>query len=352
NYATRIKVKVEEKVVLFLGFISTRREFIDIRQLYTFNLTFTKMISIDEFESFAQTRLPKYVYEYYRNGADEENTLKENREAFKRLYLRPRMLRNVSQCDLGTTVQGQAINFPIGIAPTAMQCMAHADGEKATARAAAKLGTVMILSTLATTSLEEIARTEPENSTHWFQLYIYKDRKITEEILLRAEKSGFKAVVITVDAPFANFDNNYKGSSSELAKSKSGSGINKYVTTMFDPTISWSDVTWVKNKTSLPVIVKGVLTAEDAVLAQNHGANGIIVSNHGGRQLDGVPASIEVLPEIVKAVGNKCEIYMDGGVRTGTDVLKALALGARAVFVGRPVIWGLACKVIKYRNYN
>ncbi|KAH8418686.1 hypothetical protein KR222_010619 [Zaprionus bogoriensis] len=277
----------------------------------------------------------------------------------KKLRLRPRCLRDVSQLDTSCEVLAQHLEWPLGIAPVAMQKMAHADGEIATARAAGLVGSVFILSTLSTTSIEDLAAHAPD-TCKWFQLYIHKDRGLTEQLVHRAEQSGFKALVLTIDAPvfgqrradvrnrfslpdhlrLANLDDERaKGVVSALG----GSGLNEYVISQFDPSNTWQDVKWLRGKTRLPIVVKGVLTSEDAELAREYGCEGIIVSNHGGRQLDTTPASIEALPEVVNAVGNDLSVMIDGGIMQGSDMFKALALGAKMVFIGRPAIWGLAC---------
>lgn len=231
----------------------------------------------------------------------------------------------------------------------------------ATARASRNLSSLMICSTIATTSLEDIAGAAP-GGHRWFQLYVYKDREETIKLIRRAETAGYKALVLTVDTPvvgkrrddlrngyslpshlrMANFPAEDEKATGMKSTKSGSSGFSEYAKKMFDPSLTWADVTWMTQVTSLPVVVKGVLTKEDALLAYRSGASGILVSNHGARQLDSCPATIEALPEIANAVGDKCEVYMDGGVRTGADVFKALALGARAVFVGRPILWGLA----------
>ncbi|CAL1684387.1 unnamed protein product [Lasius platythorax] len=224
--------------------------------------------------------------------------------------------------------------------------------------AAQAAGTIFILSTISTSSIEEVAEAAPDG-IKWFQLYIYIDRNVTLNLIRRAERAGFKALVLTIDAPFfgdrrADVRNkfalpshlrfaNFEGDLSQrINTAKTGSGLNEYVNALFDASLSWDDVKWLKRTTTLPIILKGILTAEDARLAVESGVDGIIVSNHGARQIDGVPATIEVLPEISKAVGDQVEVYMDGGVTQGIDVLKALALGAKMVFFGRPMLWGLA----------
>ncbi|XP_015792329.1 hydroxyacid oxidase 1 [Tetranychus urticae] len=317
------------------------------------------LVNIRDFEIEAKKRISKNAWGYYKSGANYEITLKENENAFNRLRLRPRFFnKDVSHVNLQTKVFGQKIAFPIGVSPTAMQRMANPIGEIGTARACQKMGTIYTMSTLATWSVEDIGREAP-NGIKWLQLYIYKNREASLNLVRRAESAGFTALVVTVDLPITGqrYDDmrnqfvlpepyklaNLPGDLSVMGDKKDGSGLQNYVSDAFDASLTWKDVEWFKNQTSLPLIVKGILTAEDAILAVAHGAKGIVVSNHGARQLDTVPTSIEVLPEIVRAVGNKAEIFLDGGIRSGTDVLKALALGAKMVFVGRPAIWGLAC---------
>ncbi|CCI41131.1 unnamed protein product [Albugo candida] len=320
----------------------------------------TKPINARDYEEFAREFLPKKAYDYYATGADDMITLKENQDAFQRIKLRPRVLRDVSDMQMRTSLLGSEVDTPISIAPTAMHCMAHYDGELATARAAARMNTCMILSTLSTKSIEDVADASG-NGLRWFQLYVFKNRDLTLSLVQRAEKAGFKAIVLTVDTPVfgqreADVRNrfslphhlklaNFMDAKREYAhvQSSDGSGVAEYVSAFFDPAICWDDVKWLKRNTSLPLVIKGILTAEDALMVAEIGCEAIIVSNHGARQLDGVLASIEALPEVVKAVrGKNIEVYVDGGVRRGTDIFKALALGARAVFLGRPILWGLS----------
>lgn len=323
-------------------------------------------VCVSDFEKEAKRVLPKAVYDYYRSGADEQNTLADNVAAFKRWCFMPRVLRNVSTVDLSVSVLGQNLSMPICVAATAMQRMAHPDGETATARACQAMGTGMMLSSWATSTIEEVMSamtTSPgDGGVMWMQLYIYKDRELTLSLVRRAEEAGYKAIFVTVDTPYLgrrwdDMRNRFKlpshlsmsnFSSAFLAFSEGNygndSGLAVYVANAIDPTICWDDITWLKKHTHLPVIVKGVLNGQDAVQALNYGVDGILVSNHGARQLDGVPATLDVLEEVVGAVQGRCDVYMDGGVRRGTDVLKALALGAKAVFIGRPVLWGLACQ--------
>ena len=294
-------------------------------------------------------------------------TLEENRLAFKRLVLHPRVLRNVADLTISTTLLGQCVRSPVGVAPSAMHRMAHPDGEIASASATAKAATCFILSTISTTSLEDVAEASHKANPHalcWFQLYVFKDRELTRGLVQRAEKAGYKAIVLTVDTPMlghrepdvrnhfslpshltmANFTH-VGGAYEHGVTSHKDSGLATYVSDLFDLTLNWNDVKWLKSITRLPVVVKGVLSPEDATIAVEMGCEGVLVSNHGARQLDGVAATIDALPAIVKAVDGRAEVYMDGGVRRGTDVFKALALGARAVFLGRPILFGLAHSV-------
>ncbi|XP_043255327.1 peroxisomal (S)-2-hydroxy-acid oxidase GLO5 [Colletes gigas] len=317
-----------------------------------------QFVCIEDYQKHALNHLTPSVRDYYNSGAGEEYSLRLNTEAFKKYRIRPRFLRDVSKRDLSTTILGEKISMPLGVAPSAMQRMAHPDGECGNARAAEAAGTIYTLSTISTSSIEEVAEAAPKG-IKWFQLYIYVDRNVTLNLIKRAERAGFKALVVTIDAPLfgdrrADVRNkftlpnhlrlgNFVGEmSNRVNTTESGSGLNEYVASLFDASLSWEDIKWVKSNTKLPIVLKGILTPEDALLAIESGVQAIIVSNHGARQVDSIPASIEALPEIVKAVNDKVEVYMDGGVRQGIDVFKALALGAKMVFVGRPMLWGLA----------
>uniref|UniRef100_A0AAG5DRZ0 (S)-2-hydroxy-acid oxidase n=1 Tax=Anopheles atroparvus TaxID=41427 RepID=A0AAG5DRZ0_ANOAO len=315
------------------------------------------LVSIRDYEQRAYEIIPRNALDYYRSGAGDELSLGLNRSSFDRLRIRPRMLQGGAERDLSCNIFGERFSMPIGISPTAMQRMAHPEGEVANARGAANRRVLFTLSTISTSSIEDVANATP-GSPKWFQLYIYRDRQITESLVRRAENAGFKAIVLTVDTPLfgmrrADMRNkfslpppltmaNFVGKAATSVRSQGGSGISEYITEQLDPTLSWDDVKWLLRFTKLPVIVKGILTREDAVTAADLGVQGILVSNHGARQLDSCPASIEALPEIVDAVGDRVEIFMDGGITQGTDVFKALALGARMVFFGRPALWGLA----------
>ncbi|XP_025981358.1 (S)-2-hydroxy-acid oxidase GLO1-like isoform X2 [Glycine soja] len=271
---------------------------------------------------------------------------------------RPRILIDVSKIDLTTTVLGFKISMPIMIAPTAFQKMAHPEGEYATARAASAAGTIMTLSSWATSSVEEVASTGP--GIRFFQLYVYKDRNVVAQLVRRAERAGFKAIALTVDTPIlgrreADIKNrftlppfltlkNFEGLDLGKMDKADDSGLASYVSGQIDRTLSWKDVKWLQTITKLPILVKGVLTAEDTRIAIQSGAAGIIVSNHGARQLDYVPATISALEEVVKAAEGRLPVFLDGGVRRGTDVFKALALGASGIFIGRPVVFSLAAE--------
>jgi len=312
-------------------------------------------VNLDEYEDAARERLDPVSFDYIAGGAEDEATLQRNRDAYARYLLRPRALAGIEHVDLSTTVLGTPVSTPILIAPAAYHCLCDPEGEVATARAAQSAGTLMVASTLATRTLEDIAAV---GGPVWFQLYVYRDRAVTESLVRRAEAAGYHALVLTADTPVLgrrerDVRNHFSlpaglqmANFADPALSQflpaGGSELAAYVGSAIDPALSWRDIAWLRSITSLPVVVKGVMCAEDARLAVEHGAAAVVVSNHGGRQLDSAPSTIEVLEEVVAAVGGRCEVYLDGGVRRGTDVVKALALGARAVLIGRPYLWGLA----------
>jgi 4-hydroxymandelate oxidase len=323
-------------------------------------------INLFEFELRARDTLPRMAYDYFASGSHDEITLTENHIAYDRIALRYRVLRDVSSRDLSARVLGHEIDLPVLLSPTAFHRLAHPDGERGSAQAAGAAGTIMMLSTLSNTAVEEV--TAAASGPVWFQLYVYKDREVTADLVRRAESAGCGAIVLTVDAPvlgtrerdvrnrFAlptglRVENltatggDITGADRIVAPS-GGSGLAAYVTSLLDPAISWKDLEWLSGLTSLPVLVKGIVHAADARLAVEHGAAGVIVSNHGGRQLDTSIATIDALPAIAEAVAAQraagFALLIDGGVRRGTDVVKAIALGADAVCVGRPAIWGLA----------
>lgn len=317
-------------------------------------MQFTNLLQL---EALARERIEPAAFDYIAGGSDDEVSLRRNREDFARITLRPRVLVDVSNVDMTTTMLGEPVSLPVIFAPTAGHKLCCEDGELATARAAAGAGTIMALSTLSTTRLESVAAETA--GPKWFQLYVYKDREVTRHLVQRAEAAGFKALCLTADVPFighrerdlrnafsfpyplANFVE-VQLENMPIGVVGDSSGLGAYVASKWDPALTWKDVEWLCQITKLPVAVKGVLTAEDALLSVEHGAACVVVSNHGGRQLDTAPSGIMALPEVAEAVGDRVEVLMDGGVRRGTDVLKALALGARAVLIGRPYLYGLA----------
>jgi len=315
------------------------------------------ILNLESLEARARECLDPMLFDYIAGGAGDEWTLRENREAWNRLQLLPRMLRGVGTRDLRTTVLDTPVSLPVLVPPMAFHGLCHADAEIATARATAAAGTIFVASTVANRSLEAIAGAC--NGPRWFQLYVYRDRGVTRELVERAAAAGYSALCLTVDTPLAGQRErdrrnrlrlpahlgleNFPASHAERHKlgTEGESALARYIADMWDANLTWDDVDWLRSIAPVPVVVKGVLAAADAELAVAHGAAAVIVSNHGGRQLDGVPAPITVLRDVVDAVEGRAEVLLDGGVRRGTDVLKALALGARAVLVGRPVLWGL-----------
>jgi len=298
-----------------------------------------ELINVFNYEKRAEARMAPDAWAYYSGGAGDEETLRANRAAFERIWLRPRVLVDVSVIDMYTSVLGTQVTMPILIAPTAAHCLAHPEGECATAQGAGRAGTLMVASTDATRSLEEIA--QAASGPLWFQLYMYTPENAAK-LIRRAEAAGYLALVVTVDAARWGPKERVLRSGFHLPDELREANFvddDPAVDNVFG---TWETIAWLRSLTSLPIILKGILTAEDARLAVEHGVAGVVVSNHGGRQLDSVEASIEALPEVVGAVQGRCEVYLDGGIRRGTDVLKALALGARAVLIGRPALWGLA----------
>jgi len=325
-------------------------------------------VTLDDLESAARERLAPLAFDYYAGGADDEETLRENRAAWARIRLRYRVLVDVSRRQLATAALGRPISLPVVVAPTAFHALAHPEGEAASARAAAAAGTVFILSTLSNTPVEDVVRAAAGvGGAVWFQLYVYRDRAVTRDLVRRVEAAGVSALVLTVDAPLLgrrprDVRNRFRlpeglavanlvpAGMGALPEAPDGSGLAAYFASLLDPALTWPDVEWLRSQTRLPVVVKGIVRGDDAALAVEHGAAGVVVSNHGGRQLDTAPATADVLAEVVDAVAAAgggggdapVEVFVDGGVRRGTDVVKALALGARAVLVGRPILWGLA----------
>lgn len=309
-------------------------------------------VNVADYEALAAQRLEPGVLGYYAGGAGDERTLRDNVEAFARRRLRPRVLVDVSDVTTATTVLGSEVSMPVLVAPTALQRLAHPDGEPGMARAAAAAGTVFTLSTLATSRPREVCEHAP-SAPRWFQLYAFRDAAVTRALCDEAIACGFDAIVLTVDAPRAGRRERDLRTGFAVppdvdmpaVRAAIGAGACPTPAEFFsliDASLTWAAVERLAGEVDLPVVVKGIQTAQDAALACEHGAAAVVVSNHGGRQLDGVAASIDLLPEVVDAVGGRLEVLVDGGIRRGTDVAVALALGARAVLVGRPALWGLA----------
>ncbi|HEV3231172.1 MAG TPA: alpha-hydroxy acid oxidase [Candidatus Dormibacteraeota bacterium] len=314
-------------------------------------------VNVDELEERARALLPPATYGYYVGGAEDEVSVRDNRAAFGRWRFRHRVLAEVGEPDLGVTVLGQSLRLPLLLSPTAAQVLASPEGEVATARAALSAGTLFSLSTFSTRSLEDVAAV---GGPRWFQLYVYRDRGLTGELIDRAEAAGYGAILFTVDTPilgrrereerlgfglpegvtYANLAGR-PGNRAEITAA-GASGLAQYVATELDATLGWKDLEWLAGRTRLPVLLKGVVRGDDARRCLAGGAAGIVVSNHGGRQLDYSIPTLDALPEVVEAVAGAAPVLLDGGVRRGTDVLKALCLGAAAVMFGRPYLWALA----------
>jgi len=316
----------------------------------------SRIVNLADFERLAAKLLPQPEFDYIAGGSDDEQSLARNAAAFDRWQLVPAVLRDVSAVDASATFLDGDVRMPVGIAPVAFQHFAHPEAEIATARAAADAGVVFCLSTMSSRSLEDVAAASGAGR-RWFQLYVHRDRSRSEDLVRRAAAAGYEAIVVTVDFPvagnrerdkrnrlaypqvFGNFD---ASADLEPAADHGPQNINAVIGGFNDASFAWRDLSWLLDVATLPVLIKGILSAEDARLAVDHGAAGVIVSNHGGRQLDRSPAALEQLPDVVDAVNGRAEVYVDGGVRRGTDVLTALALGARGVFIGRPAVFGLA----------
>jgi isopentenyl diphosphate isomerase/L-lactate dehydrogenase-like FMN-dependent dehydrogenase len=309
-------------------------------------------VNVADYEQLAAERLEAGVHGYFAGGAGDEWTLGENVAAFSRWRLRPRVLVDVSEVTTATSVLGSEISMPLLVAPVAFQRLVDPDGEVAMARAAAAAGTIMCLSTIASSRPSEVAAGAPP-APRWFQLYCFRDRAVTRALIDEAVESGFDAIALTVDAPRAGRRERDFRTGFEIPAELSAPAVAaavgseraisiQEVFSLVDPALGWDEFAELAGNCSLPVLLKGVQTGEDAALAVEHGAAGVVVSNHGGRQLDRVAATLEILPEVVEAVAGRCEVLVDGGVRRGTDVITALALGARAVLAGRAPLWGLA----------
>ena len=311
------------------------------------------MINLQDIESAAMARLTRPAFDYYFGGARDERALRRNRKAFEEYVLHYRVLAGIEQVDLSTEVLGNRVSMPIAAAPTAFHGMAHPEGEVASVRAVGAEGGLFILSTLSNRPLEEVLGAA--SAPVFFQLYVYKDRGVTLELVRRAEAAGAKAVVVTVDLPVhggreRDMRNRFTlpqgltvGNLQGCAGDTLGDGgLLSYVQAQLNPSFSWKDLAWLQAQTRLPIAVKGVVRPDDALRAADQGVRAVVVSNHGGRQLDQSPATLHCVSAIRQALPDEVEVWMDGGVRRGGDVLTALCLGANLVLIGRPVLWGLA----------
>lgn len=311
-------------------------------------------VNVADFERAAKSKLTKATFDYISTGSADGHTLQDNVAAYQRIRVLPPLLKGTAETNLSTTVLGQNISMPIMLAPVAVQRMFHADGALASAKAAHAAGTLFGVSSSAGNSIEEIARAA--DGPKWYQLYVPKDRDVAQRLVQRAERAGYKAIILTVDLgewKDADKRNQFMLPKAMLLKHLRDIGfpvtdkmnyrqLVDFNAKAWDLAMTWDVFNWLRKTTKLPLLIKGVLRESDAKKAVEMGVDGIVVSNHGGRRLDGMPATIDVLPGIVDAVGTKAEVYIDGGIRRGTDVLKALALGAKAVLVGRPYAWALA----------
>lgn len=301
---------------------------------------------LHDYEQASADLLPRAYHAYFSGGIADDLSLRENERRFREIRLLPRVFRDVSQLDTATELQGCFLDMPVLVAPMAMNKLAHPEGEMGIAQAAREHGIVYIMSTMATCSLEEVASV---GANWWQQLYVFKDRSITEGLVRRAEAAGCRALVVTADVPVLALRQNLLREKfvtpEDMPLANLGlprTDLEQTVLANFDPGLTWEVISWLRSFTALPIWVKGILRADDALRALDAGAAGIMVSNHGGRQLDTALAAIDALPAIAQALNGQLPLLVDGGIRRGTDILKALALGARAVLLGRPLLWGLA----------
>jgi 4-hydroxymandelate oxidase len=315
------------------------------------------LVCVRDAEQAAARVLPAGIHDFIAGGSEAELTLAANRAALDAVFLTPRVLAGITSTDTGSVLVGCPSSLPVAIAPMSYQRMVHPDGELAMARAAKEAGVPLILSTMSSSPLGEVAAV---GGTLWFQLYLLRDRDQSGDLIRRAEQAGCRALVLTVDVPILghrlrDMRNNFalppevtaanlRSEAAQIVRALAAgvSGVTVHTNQVFEPALSWSDVAWLRERSRLPLVIKGILHPGDARRAVEHGASAIVVSNHGGRQLDGAVASITALPAVCEAVRGGCEVLLDSGIRGGTDVLKALALGASGVLLGRPALWGLA----------
>ncbi|GBL85991.1 Hydroxyacid oxidase 1 [Araneus ventricosus] len=316
-----------------------------ILEIYEALSSRSNLLTVDEYDRCGPAKLPLTARNYFLGASGRRTTYKRNKDAFDEIKIVPRMLRDVSKNSLETSTLGLDVDFPIGLSPVALHRLAHPDGEIATVAGISPFRTIMILSSFASTLLEEVARAAQDSSIHlWMQMYIFDNHTWTTTLIRRAERSGFRGIVITADSPvYASLT--CDGRNQILTQTEVDLENIDASKIKFSPSAVFRDITWLRSLTKLPIIIKGLLSGADATRAILAGASAILVSNHGGRQMDGAPAAIEALPGVVDAVNKlfpRRDVYMDGGVRSGQDVFKAIARGAKMVFIGRPIIWGLA----------
>jgi 4-hydroxymandelate oxidase len=306
-------------------------------------------ICLADFEPLARAKMSPMAWEYVTAGAGDELTVRWNKEAYQRIRLKPRVLVDVTKLDTRVTLFGQQHAFPILLAPTAAQKLTHEEGELATARGAGAAGAAMVLSSFSTTSLEDVAAAA--KTPLWFQLYMQTDHGFTRDLVQRAEAAGYRALCLTVDTPITGARNRETRADVKLGSLPNLKGLKvdgpvrtgslEIFSAVQDAALSWKDIEWLRSFAKIPLLLKGVLNPEDADRGVQAGVAGIMVSNHGGRNLDTVPATIDALPQVADKVAGRIPVFVDGGVRRGTDVLKALAFGASAVLIGRPYVYGL-----------
>ncbi len=311
-----------------------------------------RLVSTTDFEAPAAERLHPVARAYIDGGSFDERTLQDNLATWDRYRLRPRMLTDASRLDMTTMILGRPTALPVGVAPAALHGLAHEDGELATARAAAAAGAINVLSTMSSHSIEAVAEAAP-GGRRWFQLYVQPDLALSRDLVQRAAAAGYEALCVTIDVPVLGYRDEVvrhrfdpgPGAYANLVRRGAWGDGNELEGALDARSIrfTWDSLTEIRSWAPVPLVLKGILTAEDARLAVEHGADAVWVSNHGGRQLDRVAAGVDVLEEVVDAVAGRAEVYLDGGIRRGPDVLIAMALGARAVFTARPFLWGLVC---------
>ena len=367
-----------------MSFLRSIRSVVRFRkfELNRTNRLLRKVANVDDLRSLAKRRLPAGVFDYIDGGAEDEITLRRNVEAYRKVSFKPRVLRDMANIDTSTSLFGRKLDFPLVLAPTGFTRIAHSEGELAVVRAATRAGIPFTLSTMATRSIEECASVAESDTRLWFQIYTWRDRSVVKNLVERAEAAGFEAVCLTVDTavlgrrerdvrrgftlppevglgtiidglknPGWTWDflkaDPIRFANVEGITAIDGStavDLAEHMKSQFDPGLSWSDVEWLRSIWKGPILIKGIQTVEDALIAVESGVEAIAVSNHGGRQLDGAPAPFDLLPEVAEAVQNRLEIICDGGVRRGSDVVKAVSLGANAVMTGRPYLYALgAC---------